>query len=144
MTNFTQIILNSDDALATGTSSNFTTTLANKITLNAFQKWEVALLSASFPTPDPYTNKAITIECDLAEFSFVGSERKRVVFKTNQHLETKLQNEITHVIPLTVNYVKLTTVSFNTINIKIEDIDGVAVPTDGLPSTVTIGIRPAV
>jgi hypothetical protein len=143
MTNFTQIILNSDDALATGTSANFTTTLANKITLNAFQNWEVALLSASFPTPEIYTNKAITIECDLAEFSFVGSERKRVVFKTNQHLQTKLQNEITHVIPLTVNYVKLTTVSFNTINIKIEDIDGLAVPT-GLPSTVTIGIRPAV
>jgi hypothetical protein len=143
MTNFAQIILNSDDASATGTSANYTTTLANTITLNAFQKWEIALLSATFSTPNPYTNKAITIECDLADFSFIGSERKRVIFKTNQHLQTPLQNEITHVIPLSVNWVKLTTVSFNTISIKIEDIDGLAIPTE-FPSSVTLNIRPAV
>lgn len=136
----TQIILNSDDASATGTPSNYTTTLANTITLNGFQRFEIALLSASFGTPEPRTNKPIFIECDLCDFSNLGGSRRRLLFKTNQNIETALQNEITHVIPLTPNFVRLEKVVFNTINIKIVDSDGAELPED-IPSSVTISIK---
>ena len=140
MSSITQLILNSDSVGATGVPSNFTTTLANTLNLNAFAHWEIAVLSATYSTPNPYTNKAIYIECDLADYSFVGNDRKRVVFKTNQDHPTPLENELTHILPKTPTWVKMTTLAFNTINIKIEDSDGVAVP-NLKPSSVTLSIR---
>jgi hypothetical protein len=140
MSNYTQIILNSDGLTSVGTSSNYTVTLSNTITLNAFSKWEVAVQSASYSTPNPYVNKAIYIECDLADFSYVDGDKKRIVYKTSINHPTPLEYEQTHVIPQTLNWVKMTTISFNTINIKIEDSEGVAVPA-GFPSSVTLSIR---
>jgi hypothetical protein len=140
MSNYAQLVLNSDGVSAIGTASNYTTTLSNRITLNAFSTWEVAVQSATFSTPNPYTNKSVLIECNLADFSYINNDRKKIVLKTNMNHSTPLENELTHVIPQTLNWVKMTTIDFNTINIKIEDSEGVAVP-NTYPSSVTLVIR---
>lgn len=140
MSNYAQLVLNSDGESSVGTASNYTTTLSNKITLNAFSTWEVAVQSATFSTPDPYTNKSVLIECNLVDFSYINNDRKQIVLKTNMNHSTPLENELTHVIPQTLNFVKMTTVEFNTINIKIEDSSGVAIP-NTYPASVTLVIR---
>jgi len=140
MSSYTQLVLNSDGLTSTGSSYDFTTTLSNTITLNAFNKWEVAVVSLTFPTPNPYTNKAIYVECNLVDFSYVDGTKRQLVYKTNMNHETPLENELTHVTPINLSYVRLTNVSFNSVNIKIQDSDGNDIPNTH-PSSVTLSIR---
>lgn len=134
------IVLNSDDDNSVGNSSNFTTTLANEVILNAFNSWEVAVLAVSYPTANPYTNKAIYVESDIADFSYVGGNKKKIIFKTTQNQTTPLESEMTHIIPQTPNWIKMSKTKFSDINIKIVDSEDVYVPITQ-PSSVTLSIR---
>lgn len=136
------LVLNSDDVgvLAGSTSGDYTTTLATQFNLNRNQKWEVALVSATYPTPEPFVDKDILISCDIVSFSFFGSGLKKFIFKSDFPHTTKLANQLTRVSVKELTYFPLSKLQFSTVQATIEDTDGNPIVSD-LPSSITLAIR---
>ena len=142
MTTSVYLVLNSDDngVLEGGTSGDYTTTLATPFTLNRNLKWEVALVSATYPTPEPFEDKDILISCDIAPFSFFGSGLKKFIFKSDFPHTTKLANELTRVSVKNLTYFPLSKLEFSNIQVTIQDVEGTPIVSD-LASSVTLVIR---
>ena len=122
------IVLRSDDPASIGNSFNFTTTLSNTINLNYNLNYELAVISGSYPTPEPYTNKSVHFLCDLVDYSYVGGVKQQLIHKTNVYQKTAIQQEITHFEISNPVFFRMNKRTFNTIKIEVQDEDGTIVP----------------
>ena len=133
------IVLNSDDAAAVGSNSDYTTTLANTINLNDNYTYECCVVNGAYETCTPYTNKQVYFYCDLVEFSYNGGSLEQIVNKTNFHQPTVLEKPIVHFENQVKTWFKMSKKHFNTIRIQVKDENATPIPSGY--SSVMLEIR---
>lgn len=134
------LILSSDSPTSTGNANAFTQTLAEEVSLNPANNYEVCLIDSVCPTPDPHTNKQLLITADICTMTDVNGVYERFLGKSNQTLPTLLESENVFITQPTRVWVKLFKTKFSEVVVTIKDSSGVPVPAVGR-SSVTLSIR---
>ena len=122
------IVVSSDSSYSTGTAASFTQILGNNYILNGATNYEMKVVSASFPTPHPYTNLPIYITCDLVNTSSLYGEVDSYITLIDQEMPTKIQSEYVYYNNMDDNAVSLKKRVFNSLSIKIRDSAGTNIP----------------
>ena len=134
------LVLSSDSATSTGNSHTFTQSLAEEVSLNPNNTYEVCLVDFECPTSDPYTNKQLFVTADICVMTDVNGVYERFVGKSNQTLPTLLESSQVFVTKPTKMWVKLFKTTFSQVAITIKDSSGLSIPSVGR-SSVTLSIR---
>jgi len=137
------IVVSSDSSHSTGTAASFTQILGNNYILTGGTNYEIKVVSASFPTPHPYTNLPIYITCDLVNTSSLYGEVDSYITLIDQEMPTKIQSQYVYYNNMDDNAVSLKRRVFNSLSIKIRDASGVDIPNTG-KSNVVLAFRPVV
>ena len=119
------LVLSSDSATSTGNAHTFTQTLAEEVSLNPANNYEICLVDFECPTSDPYTNKQLFVTADTCTMTDINGAYERFLGKSNQTLPTLL---------------KLFKTKFSEVVVTIKDSSGVSVPAVGR-SSITMSIR---
>jgi hypothetical protein len=134
------LVLSSDSATSTGNAHTFTQTLAEEVSLNPANNYEVCLVDAECPTPDPYTNKQLFITADICTMTDVNGVYQRFLGKSIQPLPTLLESQKVFITQPTQVFAKLFKTKFSEVAITIKDASGLSIPAVG-SSSVTLSIR---
>ena len=134
------LVLSSDSATSTGNAHTFSQSLAEQVSLNPANNYEVCLVDMECPSSDPYTNKQLFVTADICTMTDVNGAYERFLGKSNQTLPTLLESGKVFVTKPTKMWVKLFKTTFSEVAVTIKDSSGVSVPAVG-SSSITLSIR---
>ncbi len=137
------ITLPSGDSKTIGNASHYTVPLSGGVDLDHKGIYECALIDVSFPNSG-VTNNSYYIFMDILEYSYVGSRKLQILYKTEPSQISAVDKPMIYMKEegSLIQWRPLAIRNFNSITVTIQESNGTPIPISSvLFSTVTICIR---